>query len=99
MFADGANNVRAFQAGGKGFGTSPWGTTQAGFDALTANLKPESSWTEEGGYRYNGGMVQAQVSYFHINFANRLLAIEQGAAIAGNASILSNVGGVTNNGF
>ncbi len=56
---------------------------------------PETSWTEEVGYRYTGKPVQAQASYFHINFANRLLAIQQGAAIAGNASLLSNVGGVT----
>lgn len=98
IFADVARNVRAFQAGGNGFGTSPWGTSQAGFDALTSNLKPESSWTEEAGYRYTAKPVQAQASYFHSNFSNRLLAIQQGAAIAGNASLLSNVGGVTTNG-
>ena len=98
IFADIAYNVRAYQAGGNGFGTSPWGTTQAGFNALTANLKPETSWTEEGGYRYNGKIVQAQASYFHVNFSNRLLAIQQGPAVAGNASLLSNVGGVTTNG-
>jgi iron complex outermembrane receptor protein len=98
FFADVAKNVRAYQAGGNGFGTSPWGTTQAGFNALTGTLKPETSWTEEAGYRFNGERVQAQASYFHVNFANRLLAIQQGAAIAGNASILSNVGGVTTNG-
>jgi iron complex outermembrane receptor protein len=98
LFADVARNARAFQAGGNGFGTSPWGTTQAGFNALTSSLQPETSWTEEGGYRYTGKAVQAQASFFHINFANRLLAIQQGAAIAGNASILSNVGGVTTNG-
>ena len=98
IFADTARNVRAFQAGGNGFGTSPWGTTQSGFDALTNNLQPETSWTEEGGYRYTGKAVQAQASFFHINFSNRLLAIQQGAAIAGNASLLSNVGGATTNG-
>lgn len=98
IFADAARNVRAYQAGGNGFATAPWGTTQAGFNALTSTLQPETSWTEEGGYRYNGGRVQAQTSFFHVNFSNRLLAIQQGAAIAGNASILSNVGGVTTNG-
>ena len=95
MFAE---NVRAFQAGGKGFGTSPWGTTQAGFNALTSNLKSESSWSEEGGFRHTDNHIQAQASYFHVNFYNRLLAIQQGPGIAGNASILSNVGGVTTNG-
>jgi iron complex outermembrane receptor protein len=40
----------------------------------------------------------AQANYFHVNFSNRLLAIQQGPAIAGGASLLSNVGGVTTNG-
>jgi iron complex outermembrane receptor protein len=98
VFADVAENTRAFQAGGNGFGTAPWGTTQAGFNALTNNLKAESSWSEEGGYRHTSGLIQAQASYFHVNFSNRLLAIQQGPGIAGNASLLSNVGGVTTNG-
>jgi iron complex outermembrane receptor protein len=98
VFADVAENTRAFQAGGKGFGTSPWGTTQAGFNALTSNLKAESSWSEEAGFRHTDKVVQAQASYFHVNFSNRLLAISQGPGIAGDASILSNVGGVTTNG-
>jgi len=98
LFADVAENTRAFQAGGNGFGTAPWGTTQAGFNALTNNLKAESSWSEEAGYRHTSGLIQAQASYFHVNFSNRLLAIQQGPGIAGNASLLSNVGGVTNNG-
>jgi iron complex outermembrane receptor protein len=98
LFADVAENTRAFQAGGNGFGTSPWGTTQAGFNLLTNNLKAESSWSEEAGYRHTGNFVVAQASYFHVNFSNRLLAITQGAGIAGNASLLANVGGVTTNG-
>ncbi len=98
VFGDVAENTRAFQAGGKGFGTSPWGTTQAGFNALTSNLKAESSWSEEAGFRHTDNHLQAQASFFHVNFSNRLLAIQQGPGIAGNASILSNVGGVTTNG-
>jgi iron complex outermembrane receptor protein len=98
VFADVAENVRAFQAGGNGFGTSPWGTTQAGFNALTNNLKSESSWSEEAGFRHTDNRWQGQANYFHVNFSNRLLAIQQGPGIAGNASLLSNVGGVTTNG-
>ena len=98
IFGDVAENTRAFQAGGKGFGTSPWGTTQAGFDALTHNLKAESSWSEEAGFRHTSSLVQTQASYFHVDFSNRLLAIQQGPGIAGNAALLSNVGGVTTNG-
>ena len=98
IFADVAENTRAFQAGGNGFGTSPWGTTQAGFNALTHNLKAESSWSEEAGFRHSGSRIDAQANYFHVNFSNRLLAIQQGPGIAGNAALLSNVGGVTTNG-
>jgi iron complex outermembrane recepter protein len=98
LFADVAENTRAFQAGGNGFGTSPWGTSQAGFNALTNNLKAESAWSEEAGYRHTEDKVVAQVNYFHVNFSNRLLAIQQGPGIAGAASLLSNVGGVTTNG-
>ena len=98
FFADVAENTRSFQAGGNGFGTAPWGTTQAGFNVLTNNLKAESSWSEEAGVRHTDSRWQGQASYFHVNFSNRLLAIQQGPGIAGNASILANVGGVTING-
>jgi iron complex outermembrane receptor protein len=98
VFADVAENTRAFQTGGNGFATSPWGTSQAGFNSLTNNLKAESSWSEEAGYRHTGKMIVAQANYFHVNFSNRLLAIAQGPAIAGAAALLANVGGVTTNG-
>lgn len=98
VFGDVAYNVRSYVPGGYGFGTSPWGTTQDGFAVLKKSLDPETSWTEEGGYRITTAKVSAQASYFHVNFQNRLIAAAQGAGIAGNASILSNVGGVTTNG-
>lgn len=98
VFGDIAYNVRSYIPGGYGFGTSPWGTTQAGFNTLKHTLKPETSWSEEFGYRLNQRRVALQASFFHVNFNDRLLAISQGAGIAGNASILSNVGGVTTNG-
>jgi iron complex outermembrane receptor protein len=98
IFGDVAYNVRSYVPGGYGYGTSPWGTTQAGFDALKSTTHPETSWTEEAGYRYTAKRAAAQVSYFHVNFQNRLLAFSQGAGIAGNASILANAGGVTTNG-
>jgi len=98
LFADAAYNVRTFQAGGHGYGASPWNTTQAGFDAVKNTLKPETSWTEEAGYRYTDNKISAQISYFHVNFNDRLLSFSQGAAIAGGASLLGNAGGVTTNG-
>jgi len=99
VFGDAAYNVRSYQPGGYGFGNSPWGTTQAGFSVLKSTLKPETSWTEEGGYRFTAQKIAAQLSLFHVNFQNRLIASAQGAGIAGNASILSNVGGATTNGI
>jgi iron complex outermembrane receptor protein len=99
IFGDVAYNVRSYVPGGYGFGNSPWGTTQAGFDALNSSLKPETSWTEEGGYRYTGHKAAAQASYFHVNFSNRLLAFANGSGIQGNPSTLNNVPGVTTNGI
>jgi iron complex outermembrane receptor protein len=98
VFGDAAYNVRSYVPGGYGFGNSPWGTTQAGFEVLKKTLTPETSWTEEVGYRATAKRVAVQASFFHVNFQNRLIAAAQGSGIAGNASILSNVGGVTTNG-
>jgi iron complex outermembrane receptor protein len=98
LFADGSYNVRAYQPGGYGYGNTPWGTTQAGFDLLKKTLHPETAWSEEVGYRRNTKRTAIEVSYFHVNFNDRLLAIAQGVGIQGFASILSNVGGVTTNG-
>jgi iron complex outermembrane receptor protein len=100
IFGDAAYNVRAYMPGGNGYGTSPWGTSggQPAFNALKTTTHPETSWTEEAGYRYTAKHASAQVSYFHVNFRDRLLAFSQGAGIAGNASILANAGGVTTNG-
>ena len=98
FFGDVAYNVRSYVPGGYGYGTSPWGTTQTGFNALKSTTNPETSWTEEGGFRSTTAHAALQASYFHVNFQNRLLAFAQGAGIAGNASILANAGGVTTNG-
>jgi iron complex outermembrane receptor protein len=98
IFGDAAYNVRAYQPGGYGYGTSPWNATQAAYNYVTGALKPETSWTEEAGYRYNSHLASAQVSLFRVNYQNRLLAFSQGAGIVGKASILGNAGGVTTNG-
>ena len=99
IFGDVSYNVRSYQPGGYGFGNSPWGTTQAAFNTLNSTLKPETSWTEEAGYRATTKMASVQASYFHVNFANRLLAFANGKGIQGNPSLLNNVGGVTTNGI
>jgi iron complex outermembrane receptor protein len=98
IFGDGAYNVRSYVPGGYGYSTSPWGTTQAGFAVLQTTLKPETSWTEEGGYRLSTHHAAVQASVFHVNFFDRLLALQQGPGIAGGASLLTNAGNVTTNG-
>ncbi|WP_420238101.1 TonB-dependent receptor [Telmatobacter bradus] len=98
LFADAAYNVRTYQAGGKGFGNAPWGTTQAHFDALKKTIKPETSWTEEAGYRLTNKHVGAQMSYFHVNYFDRLVSFGQGCEGCGVASTLGNAGSVTTNG-
>ncbi len=99
IFGDAAYNVRAYQPGGYGYGTSPWNATQAAYNYVTSTLKPETSWTEEAGYRYNSHLASAQVSLFRVDYQNRLLAFSQGAGIVGKASILGNAGSVTTNGI
>lgn len=98
VFGDAAYNVRSYVPGGYGYGTSPWGTTQVGFNALKSTLKPETSWTEEVGYRFSNPVAAVQGSYFHVNFQNRLLAFANGSGIQGDPSTLNNAGGVTTNG-
>jgi len=98
IFGDVAYNVRAYQPGGYGYGASPWNATQASFNLVKSTLKPETSWTEEAGYRFNSSKLAAQATLFRVNYANRLLAFTQGSGIAGYASILGNAGGVTTNG-
>ena len=99
VFGDAAYNVRSYQPGGYGFGNSPWGTTQVAFNTLNTTLKPETSWTEEAGFRSSLRVASVQASYFHVNFSNRLLAFANGKGIQGNPSLLNNVGGVTTNGI
>ena len=98
IFADVAYNVRSFIASGPSY-PSPWDTNQAGFSYVKNSVSPETSWTEEGGYRYTGKIATAQASFFHVNFANRLLFFSNGSGIQGNPSTLNNQGGVTTNGI
>jgi iron complex outermembrane receptor protein len=98
IFADAAYNVRSFIASGPSY-PSPWDTNQSGFNYVKNSVNPETSWTEEGGYRYTGKMASAQASFFHVNFANRLLFFSNGSGIQGNPSTLNNQGSVTTNGI
>ncbi len=90
LFAGYAQNMRAYQSSRTGL--SPFSTTQAGFDAISKGLKPETSQTVEGGWRLNTREADAVVAAYAVQFKDRLLAIQQGPGILGNPSVLANVG-------
>jgi iron complex outermembrane receptor protein len=94
FFANYAENMRAYISSFRG----PFGTTQAGFEAIRDTLKPETSRTIEGGWRFNLGKVRGVIAGYDVTFKNRLLAAFSGANILGNPSILQNVGSVTSRG-
>lgn len=96
-FANISQNIRAYRGVVKG-GTSPFDTTQAGFDAVKDNIRPEESTSTEAGWRLHTDDLDITAAIYHIDFKNRLLALQQGSAIAGNASVLANVGSVKANG-
>lgn len=96
VFADYAENMRAFT--GANTGSSPFSTTQAGFDAIKTTLKPETSRTGEIGYRMHAGPFQGVIAGYYVKFHDRLLATIVGSGIVGNPSALANVGSVTTKG-
>ena len=97
LFAGYARNMRAFQ--GAATGTTPWATTQAGFDAIKDTLKPETSDTFEAGWRTQGKLYEGTLTGYLVNFHDRLLAVQPGSGIQGNPVVLSNVGGVRSYGL
>ncbi|MDE3114017.1 MAG: TonB-dependent receptor, partial [Pseudomonadota bacterium] len=95
-FADFAENKEAFVSAAT---SGPFSTSQAGFNAIKGKLKPESSKTYEAGYRFHNDTLKGVIAAYYVEFQNRLLATQAGAAIVGNPSVLSNVGGVTTKGI
>ncbi len=91
LFADYTENMRAFVSSAT---TGPFSTTQAGFNAIRGQLKPERSKTVEGGLRVRSGPFQASAVGYYVDFSNRLLAFANGAGIVGNPATLNNVGSV-----
>lgn len=87
-----SRNLRAFQAAATG--TSPFATTQAGFDSIRGRLRPERATQFEAGWRAGHPRWQAALTAYAVDFRDRLLSVTQGAAIQGNPSVLSNVGRV-----
>lgn len=95
VYANYTENQRAFTAAATG--GSPFATTQAGFNALSNQLKlrPETSRTGEGGYRFGlGNTVHGVVSAYYVDFSNRIIATAAGAGIVGNPTVLANAGSV-----
>ncbi len=92
VYANYTENQRAFTAGATG--GSPFATTQAGFNAIRGQLRPETSRTGEGGYRFGFGPFRGVVSAYYIDFSNRILATTSGAGVIGNPTVLTNVGSV-----
>ncbi len=97
VYANYTENQRAFTAASTG--GSPFATTQAGFNAIQSTLRPETSKTVEGGYRYNGGPVHAVVAIYYVDFSNRIIATSAGAGIVGNPTVLANAGSVRSYGI
>ena len=93
LFADVAENMRSFGAAPD---SNAFQTTQSAFDS--SNLKPETSWTEEVGFRTKHGPISATLDGYHVNFSNWLLAVAQCPGIVGCPAAIANVGGVTSNG-
>ena len=96
LFASYTENRRAFTSAAT---SGPFSTTQLGFDAIRSTLKPESSKTIEGGFRFGVGPVQGVLAGYYVDFSNRLLGITSGAGIVGNPVVLQNVGSVRSVGF
>lgn len=71
---------------------------QSRVNYVAKTLDPESSKTFELGARYRTQRFQGVAAVYHVAFDNRLLAVAQGAAIEGNAPVLSNVGSVETKG-
>ena len=95
VFGDVARNVRTFV----GSGTSgPFGTTAAGFAAIRDSIEPETSTTFEAGWRLRGESYEGVLTAYHVDFKDRLVAIQQGQGIVGNPSVLANVGNVKTDG-
>ncbi|MGG6462617.1 TonB-dependent receptor [Solilutibacter silvestris] len=108
LFVNIQKNMRQFITYGGG-GLSPWSLgSQDLFNTFKRNVSPETAWAYEGGWRFQHGLqlgpitgIDGQVSAYHVNFSNRLLAVGASAGfttINPGAVIINNVGGVKTDG-
>jgi iron complex outermembrane recepter protein len=96
LFASYARNMRAFPSSGT---SGPFSASRAGFLAIKDKLQPEIADNFELGWRFQHDGFRSVVAVYHVKFKDRLFAVPVGSGIIGNPSALSNVGGVTSNGF
>ncbi len=108
VFVNAQKNVRQFQTSAAS-GLSPFALgSQEVFDDFKKTVKPETSWTYEIGARTHRSLelgpitgFEGQVSYYHVDFSNRLLAISPTTvitSIASGAAVIQNVGSVKTDG-
>lgn len=108
VFINAQKNIRQFQTSAAS-GLSPFALgSQDVFSAFKATVKPETSWTYEIGARTHRTMelgpitaFEGQISYYHVDFSNRLLAISPTTiitSIVSGAAVLANVGSVKTDG-
>lgn len=70
IYASYAENLAMYQGG---FKLGPQSVSQAVWDAQGATLKPETSKSFDGGYRFVSGPLQLSAAAYHVVFDNRLL--------------------------
>ena len=106
VFVNAQKNIRQFQTSAAS-GLSPFALgSQAAFDIFKTTAKPETSWTYETGLRAranfgDGVSFDGQVSYYHVDFSNRLLSVSPTpviTAIVSGSPLISNVGSVKTDG-
>jgi len=99
LFASYAENMAMFQGG---FKLGPQSVSQAVWDLQGKHLKPETSKSVEGGYRYVSGPLQVSLSAYNTHFNERLLQYnpcptnQQQNPGCGNS--FHNAGGITSRG-
>ncbi|MEG3124077.1 TonB-dependent receptor [Sphingomonas sp. GB1N7] len=108
VFVNAQQNIRQFQTSAA-TGLSPFALgSQQVFEDFKRNVKPETSWTYEGGLRTRASLdlgpisgFEGQISYYHVDFSNRLLAVSPTVVITSiisGAAIVNNVGSVKTDG-
>jgi len=108
IFVNAQKNVRQFQTSAA-TGLSPFALgSQDLFEQFKRGVKPETSWTYEVGARTQRAMnlgpitaFEGQISYYHVDFSNRLLALSPTTVITSiisGAAVIANVGSVKTDG-